>query len=165
MINDNEQSIQSMMMEISRMYMEKCFGKLKKLGIHPRQIPILAVLYKEDGCSQKELVERLGVKPPTVTVSIQRLEKTGLIIRRQDEKDQRVSRIYLSEEGRKIIKEGMRMAKEGESQILAGFSESELCLMRRFCAQIKENIIAMPGPELTPEDMKMGNFCHHEEVE
>jgi len=159
---DNERSIQGMMMEISRMYMEKCFAKLKKLGVHPRQIPILAVLYKKDGCSQKELVKELGVKPPTVTVSIQRLEKSGLIIRRQDEKDQRVSRIYLSEEGRAIIKEGMQMAKEGEQQILAGFSESELCLMRRFCQQIKENIAAMPGPDVPMDDMPMRHFCQKE---
>lgn len=75
MENDNEKSIQRLIMEISRMYMEKCFGKLKSLGIHPRQMPILAVLWKEDGCSQKELASQLGVKPPTVTVSIQRLEK------------------------------------------------------------------------------------------
>ena len=70
-------------MEISRMYMEKCFGKLKSLGIHPRQMPILAVLWKEDGCSQKELASQLGVKPPTVTVSIQRLEKIGIIVRKK----------------------------------------------------------------------------------
>ena len=157
---DNEKSIQSLMMEISRMYMEKCFMKLKKLGIHPRQIPILAVLYKEDGCSQKELAAKLGVKPPTVTVSIQRLEKSGLLIRMQDEKDQRVSRIFLSEEGKKIIKEGMQMAREGEKQILAGFSESELCLMRRFCMQIKENIAAMPGPDISLAEMPMKHFCH-----
>ena len=162
MEQDNERSIQGMMMEISRMYMEKCFAKRKKLGVHPRQIPILAVLYKKDGCSQKELVKELGVKPPTVTVSIQRLEKSGLIIRRQDEKDQRVSRIYLSEEGRAIIKEGMQMAKEGEQQILAGFSESELCLMRRFCQQIKENIAAMPGPDVPMDDMPMRHFCQKE---
>lgn len=162
MEQDNERSIQGMMMEISRMYMEKCFAKLKKLGVHPRQIPILAVLYKKDGCSQKELVKELGVKPPTVTVSIQRLEKSGLIIRRQAEKDQRVSRIYLSEEGRAIIKEGMQMAKEGEQQILAGFSESELCLMRRFCQQIKENIAAMPGPDVPMDDMPMRHFCQKE---
>lgn len=162
MEQDNERSIQGMMIEISRMYMEKCFAKLKKLGVHPRQIPILAVLYKKDGCSQKELVKELGVKPPTVTVSIQRLEKSGLIIRRQDEKDQRVSRIYLSEEGRAIIKEGMQMAKEGEQQILAGFSESELCLMRRFCQQIKENIAAMPGPDVPMDDMPMRHFCQKE---
>ena len=136
MENDNEKSIQRLIMEISRMYVEKCFGKLKGLGIHPRQMPILAVLWKEDGCSQKELASQLGVKPPTVTVSIQRLEKA-------------------------IINEGMRMVKEGEKQVLTGFSESELCLMKRFCIQIKENIAAMPAPEFSPEEMCMGHFCHN----
>ena len=153
MENNNEKSIQRLIMEISRMYVEKCFGKLKSLGIHPRQMPILAVLWKENGCSQKELASQLGVKPPTVTVSIQRLEKIGIIVRKQDEKDQRISRIYLTEEGKAIINEGMRMAKEGEKQVLNGFSESELCLMKRFCIQIKENIAAMPAPEFSPEEV------------
>ena len=109
---------------------------------------------------QKELASQLGVKPPTVTVSIQRLEKIGIIVRKQDEKDQRISRIYLTEEGKAIINEGMRMVKEGEKQVLTGFSESELCLMKRFCIQIKENIEAMPAPEFSPEEMCMGHFCH-----
>ena len=162
MESDNDKSIQRMIMEISRLYMMKCFGRLQKLGIHPRQMPILAVLWREDGCSQKELAKKLDVKPPTVTVSIQRLEKAGIIFRRQDEKDQRVSRIYLSKEGKSIIEEGMRMAKEGEKQVFAGFSESELCLMRRFCMQIKENIQAMPGPDISTEEIAMGPFCHKE---
>ena len=161
MERDNDKSIQRMIMEISRLYMMKCFGRLQKLGIHPRQMPILAVLWRKDGCSQKELAEKLDVKPPTVTVSIQRLEKIGIIVRKQDEKDQRISRIYLTEEGKAIINEGMRMAKEGEKQVLTGFSESELCLMKRFCLQIKENIAAMPEPELSPEEMCMGHFCHN----
>ena len=97
------------------------------------------------------------MKPPTVTVSIQRLEKNGLLIRRQDEKDQRVSRIYLSDAGNAIIKEGMQIAREVEKQILSVFSESELCLMRRFCQQIKENIAAMPGPELSFDEMQQNN--------
>lgn len=87
--------------------------------------------------------------------------KIGIIVRKQDEKDQRISRIYLTEEGKAIINEGMRMAKEGEKQVLNGFSESELCLMKRFCIQIKENIAAMPAPEFSPEEMCMGHFCHN----
>lgn len=55
MEQDNEKSIQSLIMEISRMYMEKCFVKLKKVGIHPRQIPILAVLYRRGAAAKKSL--------------------------------------------------------------------------------------------------------------
>lgn len=157
MEQDNEKSIQRLIMEISRMYMEKCFVKLKKVGIHPRQIPILAVLYRRDGCSQKELAQELGVKPPTVTVSIQRLEKNGLLIRRQDEKDQRVSRIYLSDAGNAIIKEGMQMAREGEKQILSGFSESELCLSEDFVSRLRKILRQCRNPELSLDEMQQNN--------
>ena len=43
MEQDNEKSIQSLIMEISRMYMEKCFVKLKKVGIHPARVKKLMV--------------------------------------------------------------------------------------------------------------------------
>ena len=66
MEQDNEKSIQSLIMEISRMYMEKCFVKLKKVGIHPRQIPILAVLYRRDGWRQKKVWQGVSVETPTV---------------------------------------------------------------------------------------------------
>ena len=51
---------------------------MKELEIHPSQIPILAILGKNEEYSQKEIAQILGVKPPTVTVSIQRLEKMGM---------------------------------------------------------------------------------------
>lgn len=140
-------SMQGLFMEISRRYMGKCFYQMHTLGIHPRQIPILCTLYHKDGCSQREIAEALGVKPPTVTVSIQRLEKSGIICRRQDKKDQRVSRIYLTEEGRKIIAQGMKQMEKMEEVVFGHFSEAELCLLRRFFEQIRDNIDGMPGPD------------------
>ena len=156
MEQDNEKSIQSLIMEISRMYGEM-LCEIKK-GWHSSKADSHFGSSLQAGWLQpKRACAGVGCKPPTVTVSIQRLEKNGLLIRRQDEKDQRVSRIYLSDAGNAIIKEGMQMAREGEKQILSGFSESELCLMRRFCQQIKENIAAMPGPELSFDEMQQNN--------
>ena len=74
-------------MEISRMYMENALVNLKGLGIHPRQMPILAVLWKEDGCSQKRTGQPVRREAAyCYRVSIQRLEKIGIIVRKQDEK-------------------------------------------------------------------------------
>lgn len=39
MEQDNEKSIQSLIMEISRMYMEKCFVKLKRLAFIQGRFP------------------------------------------------------------------------------------------------------------------------------
>lgn len=136
----SEKSMQELLAQISHRYAGKCFCMIKELGLYPGQIPILAILRKRDGYSQKEIVKLLGVKPPTVTVSIQRLEKSGLLYRKQDENDQRIIRIYLTEKGRDTIQKGMSYMEQLEQSVFGNFSETELCLMRRFFMQILTNI-------------------------
>ncbi len=46
-----------------------------EIGIYPRQMPIMGLLKEHDGYSQSELAARMHVKPPTVTVTVHRLEK------------------------------------------------------------------------------------------
>ena len=81
-----------MFMRIDRRFMAKCFGQMQELGIYPGQIPVLGLLSYQDGLSQREIAERLHIKPPTVNVTVQRLEKAGFLYREADEKDQRLSR-------------------------------------------------------------------------
>ena len=87
----------------------------------------------------------LRIKPPTVNVTVQRLEKAGLLYREADEKDQRISRIYLTEKGKQAKENGMKKVRENEKILLDGLSETELCLLRRMLEQITENIDKIPG--------------------
>jgi len=41
----------------------------------------------------------MHVAPPTVTLMLQKLEKAGLVIRKEDERDQRLSHTYLTNAG------------------------------------------------------------------
>lgn len=138
--NTCEKSMQELLTQISRRYAGKCFYMLKELGLYPGQIPIMAVLRKKDGYSQKEIAKHLGIKPPTVTVSIQRLEKSGFVYRKPDENDQRITRIYLTDKGHSTIQMGMRNMEQLEQSVFGNFSETEICLLRRFFLQILENI-------------------------
>lgn len=139
---DRQKSMQALFLEINRRYMGKCFSKMKELEIHPSQIPILG---KNEEYSQKEVAQILGVKPPTVTVSIQRLEKMGMVCRKQDEHDKRITRIRLTDKGNEVIQKGLATMHETEKYLFRNFSETELCLMRRFFNQLLENINTMPG--------------------
>ena len=106
-----------MFMQIDRRFMGKCFGQMQELGIYPGQIPVLGLLAHRDGLSQKEIAERLRIKPPTVNVTVQRLEKAGFLYRKADEKDQRISRIYLTEKGHKAKEKGMEKVAENEKMV------------------------------------------------
>ena len=72
---EHKDSFLSMFMRIDRRFMGKCFGQMQELGIYPGQIPVLGLLAYKDGLSQREIAEHLRIKPPTVNVTVQRLEK------------------------------------------------------------------------------------------
>ena len=93
---------------------------------------MLKLLQREDGISQRSISKRLGIQPPTVTVSLKRMEKMELIRREPDEKDQRVLRVYLTEKGRTVITDVQKTLKKNEEKMLTGLTESEICLLKRF---------------------------------
>ena len=70
-----EKSMPALFMEINRQYGMRCMQRIREIGIQQGQMPIIMIVYRNNGCSQKEIAERMGVTPPTVNVSIQRLEK------------------------------------------------------------------------------------------
>ena len=85
------------------------------------QIPILLLLAKRVKMSQREIAEELCVKPPTVNVMVQRMEKAGLIGRRHDEKDQRITRIFLTDQGYEMKKKVAEQIELNERYAFIGF--------------------------------------------
>lgn len=73
--------------------------RLAEYGAHPGQMFCIKALTAHDGITQRDLAELLHVARPTVTVMLQKMEKAGLVERRVDERDQRYTRIYLTEAG------------------------------------------------------------------
>lgn len=133
-------SVQGCILDVSHKFLQKNFEKAAKLEVHPGQMPIFRFLNEHEGASQRELADMLRIKPPTVNVSIQRMEKSGFVYKKTDEKDQRITRIYLTEKGKQIDKELGKLMEENEKIITRGFSESELCLVKRMLRQMMENL-------------------------
>lgn len=84
-------------MHIHRQVMAKLFAER---GGHMGQAVCLRVLDAHDGISQRDLADILHLSRPTVTTMLQALEKGGVIVRKTDETDQRLTRVYLTDEGR-----------------------------------------------------------------
>lgn len=143
--DEHEPSVLSMLMKIDRRLAGKCISQMMEMGVYPGQIPVLVLLSRKDGLSQKEIADALRIKAPTVNISIQRLEKAGLLFRKADAKDHRISRIYLTEKGHQAKENGIEKMKANEKILLEGFSTAELCLLERFLEQILHNIDRIQG--------------------
>jgi DNA-binding MarR family transcriptional regulator len=63
-------------------------------GLHAGQDLLLLALWESPGMRQRALADQLGVEPPTVTRMLQRLERAGMVERRADSGDGRVTRVF-----------------------------------------------------------------------
>lgn len=138
--DEKDDSLQKMFVRLTHLYYRQAFLTMKETELHPKQFPLICLVEEREGISQREISDVLKISAPTVAVSVKRLEKTGMLERRNDEKDQRVMRIYLTEKGRRLTNTVKRYFEENEKALFQGFSESELCLMKRFFKQMAENL-------------------------
>lgn len=114
---------------------------LEDQGVYPGQPPLLFALHKKDGQSQIELSKELGIKPATITMMVKRMVKAGLIKRKNDKEDQRITRIYLTKEGRIIRKRAVKIMREIENSCFGGLSDRENKLLKKLLVKVKANLL------------------------
>lgn len=141
----NEDSIYNVFGQVMRFHYCRMHMLLEKLGVYPGQPPLLFALGKNEGLSQKELAQKLYLKAATITVMLNRMESAGLIERRPDGNDQRVSRVYLTGAGKKVLSDVKETLKNIELECFSNFTPEEQLLLRRLFMQMRDNLMAACG--------------------
>ena len=72
---------------------------LDPLGLTYPQYLVMLLLWEKDGRSVNELGHPLQLDSGTLTPLLKRMEKAGFLTRDRDNKDERVTRIHLTEHG------------------------------------------------------------------
>lgn len=127
--------------QICRLHYSRAHELLETIGLYRGQPPMLHALWEQEGLSHTELAERLRITPATTTKMIQRMEKSGFVLRQPDPEDQRLSRVYLTEAGRAIRADVQVIWAQMEAETFASFATEELETLRRFLLQIRENLL------------------------
>jgi DNA-binding MarR family transcriptional regulator len=97
-----DESISLSLVRLCKAQRQQSEIQCQQIGLHAGQDLVILRLMEQDGLSQSELAARLGVEIATVAKMVQRMEKEGLLIRRQDVEDARISRVYLTEKGQAL---------------------------------------------------------------
>jgi DNA-binding MarR family transcriptional regulator len=69
------------------------------------------------------------------------MEKAGLVERKHDVEDQRVSRVYMTKAGRALQENVEQAWHKLEEETFADFTLEERVLLRRFFVQMRENLM------------------------
>jgi DNA-binding MarR family transcriptional regulator len=113
---------------------------LNQFGLHVGQELLLLQLWQEDGASQSQLAEAMEVDISTITKAVQRMERAGLLKRSPDAEDARISRVYLTEQGRALHEPVMRVWNTIEARLVADLTETEQVLLRRLLLHLIANL-------------------------
>ena len=119
----------------------KKFFSDKKFNITPAQWEALNQLWNKDGMSQAELSDRIMKDRPFTTRLVDDLEKKTMVYRKQDKKDRRSNKVFLTAKGRtlkfQILPEYFKLTES----LLKGVSNKEMDQLTAICTKLSENIV------------------------
>lgn len=134
------ESISYLLAQVCKAHRGKGQELLAKIELHLGQEMLLLRLWPGDGQTQSELAGDLCISPATMTKMLDRMAKAGLVERRTDIEDQRVSRVYLTGEGWALREPVEEIWHEIEAQSLVNLTLDERILLRRLLLQVYENL-------------------------
>ena len=107
---------------------------------HHGELISLRLLTTSDGMSQKDLAETLHLSRPRITIILQGLEKAGAVRREVDANDQRITRVFLTAEGRRQEVEHRAAFEEYIKQTIGRLSDQDRLELTRLLDQVSGHI-------------------------
>lgn len=111
--------------------------------LSPSQFNALNVLERSaSGLSQTELSAELVTHRSNVTGLVDRLEKRGLVERRLDSGDRRVNRLFVSREGRRLIREIRPQFERLADGVWVGTRLADPAVLTQWLVEIEHSSLA-----------------------
>jgi MarR family transcriptional regulator, organic hydroperoxide resistance regulator len=126
--------------QISQAYRTLSDTLMDQIAMHRAQSTVLCKLYLQNGMTQSEIAQQLAVQGATVTDMLQRMEEKGLVVRRRDSEDNRLVRVYLTDEGREKERSITEQFMKLEGTVFSDFDESERNTLRQLLHRMLHNM-------------------------
>jgi DNA-binding MarR family transcriptional regulator len=99
------------------------------------------VLWEEEGLTQRELANRVGMMEPTAVIALRGLERAGWITRTRNPADRRKIHVTLTPSGRALRERLLPLAHAVNAEVCRGFAPEEretlIALLRRARANLE----------------------------
>jgi DNA-binding MarR family transcriptional regulator len=131
-----EDSLGYLVNRVARSMANQLAEELRPAGVGIGQWAVLMFLWARDGMSQAELSRVVAIEPPTMVRTIDRMVRDGFVTRTADPDDGRVSRIHLTDRGRKLRDELIPKAVAVNAANLGRLTPTERTTLRRLLAKL-----------------------------
>jgi len=137
---EDHKELGKLFFNIGRLQKTRADQYLEQIGLFRGQGMLLKFLSHHDGLTHSEIAEKLEISPAAVTKVIKRLEELNLLKRQSDPKDDRVSRVFIQPEGKKVAEDLHTIFQQLEDQMFQGFSNEEMEQLHDFLIRMQLNL-------------------------
>ena len=109
-------------------------------GIYHGQAILLMTLSNQDGITHSDLAENLKISPAAISKVIKRLERANYIKRESDPNDERISRVYLLQDGYSVVSEIKQAFAQLDQIMFQGFDEEDQETFRDLIVRAQTNL-------------------------
>jgi DNA-binding MarR family transcriptional regulator len=102
---------------------------------------LLANLEREDGQTLAALSRRMLVTAGNLTGLVDRAERDGVVERRADPNDRRLSRAYLTTKGRELIKQLLPLHAGHVNELLSSLDANDRRELRRLLGKLRDGLM------------------------
>ncbi len=92
-------------------------NQLEPYGVSIPQMFVLTCLYDENGITLKEIGNRTLIDSSSMTVLVDKLESDKLVERQLDPEDRRAIRVYITDKGKAIAEELVKIGTRFNSEL------------------------------------------------
>jgi DNA-binding MarR family transcriptional regulator len=106
---------------------------------------LLANLEREDGQTLAALSRRMLVTAGNLTGLVDRAERDGVVERRPDPGDRRLSRVYLTAKGRELVHALLPKHAQHVTETLSALDATERRELRRLLGKLRDSLVRPQG--------------------
>ncbi len=120
-----EENIGLLIHDVARLLRVLYDRQMSSIGLTRSQWWLLTYLFFKDGINQSELAILMDMEKAPLSRLLDRMEKKGWVIRKNENKDRRTKNIYLSESIKPLISSMRDKAAEYRSESLSILTDKE----------------------------------------
>lgn len=138
---DFQNSIGFLINRTAKGYIKALDSQLReKVGVTIGQWKVLVMLVDQDGLTQKEIADRLGLDGATLIPIIDKMEEERLVVRKVDSRDRRNNRIYRTDRADALWDKMVQCASDIKEISLKGIPDENIKILRDTLENIWQNL-------------------------
>lgn len=114
--------------------------RLSKYDLVKGQASLLLLIRDNDGITQNELANIVGIKDSSMSVRLDKLERNGYIIREVDQENQKRKKLYITATGKTASIQCRKILREFDEKLYDGFTKKDIKQFEKYLEKMMNNV-------------------------